>query len=167
MTHLLGFRRVRALHVSVFSTAPAHPRAAAPPAPGPLDTGLPALALQSPHVHQACASHMHARGAGVPPTPVGAARSRSRWCSPPASSLAAPAVACRVSGSPRLWWAQLSCSSDVHSVRLSRRSCMMSVESLYDSSSSVSSSAMASSKACLARSHASCDLDCTSYRKTE
>jgi len=60
-----------------------------------------------------------------------------------------------------------SWSSDVQSVRLSRRSCMMRVESLYDSSSSVSSSAMASSKACLARVHASCCLVCTSYRKTE
>ena len=35
---------------------------------------------------------------------------------------------------------------------------MMSVESLYDSSESVSSSAIASSKACLARVHASCLL---------
>ena len=43
-----------------------------------------------------------------------------------------------------------SAASDVQSVRLSRRSCMMSVESLYDSSESVSSSAIASSKACLA-----------------
>jgi len=58
-------------------------------------------------------------------------------------------------------------SSDVQSVRLSRSSCMMSVESLYDSSSSVSSSAMASSKARLASSHASLLFDWTSYRKTE
>ena len=43
-----------------------------------------------------------------------------------------------------------SAASDVQSVRLSRRSCMMSVESLYDSSESVSSSAIASSKACFA-----------------
>ena len=44
--------------------------------------------------------------------------------------------------------AHQTCMSDVHSVRLSRKSCMMSVLSLYDSSPSVSSSAMASSKAC-------------------
>lgn len=44
-----------------------------------------------------------------------------------------------------------SCISEVQRVRLSRRSCMMRVESLYDSSERVSSSAMASSKACLAR----------------
>lgn len=47
-----------------------------------------------------------------------------------------------------------SCMSDVHSVRLSRRSCMMRVLSLYDSSPSVSSSAIASSNACLAKWHA-------------
>ena len=40
-----------------------------------------------------------------------------------------------------------SASSEVHSVRLSRSNCMMRVESLYDSSSSVSSSAIALSKA--------------------
>ena len=42
-------------------------------------------------------------------------------------------------------------SDEVHSVRLSRRSCMMSVLSRYDSSDNESSSAMASSKACFAR----------------
>jgi len=42
-------------------------------------------------------------------------------------------------------------SDDVQRVRLSRRSCMIKVESRYDSSDSESSSAMASSKACLAR----------------
>ena len=42
-----------------------------------------------------------------------------------------------------------ACMSEVHSVRLSRRSCMMRVLSLYDSSPSVSSSAIASSKACV------------------
>ena len=41
-----------------------------------------------------------------------------------------------------------ACMSEVQRVRLSRSSCMMSVLSLYDSSPSVSSSAMASSKAC-------------------
>merc|ERR1712187_931086 len=39
-----------------------------------------------------------------------------------------------------------SCS-DVHKVKLSRNSCMMSVESLYESSATLSSSAIASSKA--------------------
>ena len=43
-----------------------------------------------------------------------------------------------------------SCMSEVQSVRLSRSSCMISVLSLYDSSPKVSSSAMASSNACLA-----------------
>lgn len=38
--------------------------------------------------------------------------------------------------------------SDVHKVRLSRRSCMINVLSLYDSSPNVSSSEIASSKAC-------------------
>lgn len=55
-----------------------------------------------------------------------------------------------------------SASSEVQSVRLSRSSCMMRVESLYDSSSSVSSSAIALSKACFARVHASSCLACTS-----
>uniref|UniRef100_A0A2P2QWH6 14-3-3 protein n=1 Tax=Rhizophora mucronata TaxID=61149 RepID=A0A2P2QWH6_RHIMU len=44
--------------------------------------------------------------------------------------------------------------SEVQSVRLSRRSCMINVLSLYDSSPNVSSSEMASSKACFARLHA-------------
>jgi hypothetical protein len=38
--------------------------------------------------------------------------------------------------------------SEVHKVRLSRRSCMINVLSLYDSSPNVSSSDIASSKAC-------------------
>merc|ERR1739848_836604 len=42
----------------------------------------------------------------------------------------------------------------VHRVKLSRSSCMIRVESLYDSSLRVSSSAIASSKACLAIEHA-------------
>ena len=41
--------------------------------------------------------------------------------------------------------------SEVQRVKLSRSNCMMSVESLYDSSDKVSNSAIASSKACLAR----------------
>merc|ERR1712166_1433484 len=41
-------------------------------------------------------------------------------------------------------------SSEVHKVRLSLNNCMISVLSLYDSSLSVSSSAIASSNACLA-----------------
>jgi hypothetical protein len=41
----------------------------------------------------------------------------------------------------------VTCMSEVQRVRLSRKSCMMSVLSLYDSSPRVSSSAMASSKA--------------------
>nr|GMC48269.1 Protein kinase, ATP binding site-containing protein [Ipomoea batatas]GME01014.1 Protein kinase, ATP binding site-containing protein [Ipomoea batatas] len=41
-----------------------------------------------------------------------------------------------------------SCTSDVQRVRLSRRSCMIKVLSLYDSSPRVSNSAIASSKAC-------------------
>ena len=61
---------------------------------------------------------------------------------------------------PRFYWSLVS--SEVQSVRLSRSSCMMRVESLYDSSSSVSSSAIASSKACFARSHAFDDSACTS-----
>lgn len=44
--------------------------------------------------------------------------------------------------------------SDVHSVRLSLSSCMIKVLSLYDSSFKVSSSEIASSKACFARWHA-------------
>jgi hypothetical protein len=44
--------------------------------------------------------------------------------------------------------------SDVHNVKLSRSNCMINVESLYDSSLSVSNSAMASSNACFARWHA-------------
>merc|ERR1719321_1694425 len=44
-----------------------------------------------------------------------------------------------------------SCMSEVQSVRLSRSSCMINVLSLYESSPRVSSSAMESSKACLAR----------------
>lgn len=42
-------------------------------------------------------------------------------------------------------------SDEVHRVKLSRSNCMISVLSLYDSSESESSSAIASSKACLAR----------------
>lgn len=38
--------------------------------------------------------------------------------------------------------------SDVHKVKLSRRSCIINVLSLYDSSPNVSSSEIASSKAC-------------------
>ena len=49
---------------------------------------------------------------------------------------------------------EIPCISDVHNVKLSLSSCIISVESLYESSLSVSSSAMASSKACLARWHA-------------
>jgi hypothetical protein len=40
-----------------------------------------------------------------------------------------------------------TCMSEVHKVRLSRRSCMMTVLSLYDSSLRLSSSEIASSKA--------------------
>jgi hypothetical protein len=40
-----------------------------------------------------------------------------------------------------------TCMSEVHKVRLSRRSCMMRVLSLYDSSPRLSSSEIASSKA--------------------
>lgn len=46
---------------------------------------------------------------------------------------------------------RIPCISDVHNVRLSRNNCIISVESLYESSLKVSNSAMASSKACLAR----------------
>merc|ERR1712091_776611 len=55
-------------------------------------------------------------------------------------------------------------ASDVQSVRLSRRSCMMSVESLYDSSESVSSSAIASSKACFAMWQARSSVNCAPRR---
>lgn len=41
----------------------------------------------------------------------------------------------------------ITCISEVHRVRLSRRSCIIKVLSLYDSSPKVSNSAMASSKA--------------------
>lgn len=41
--------------------------------------------------------------------------------------------------------------SEVHKVKLSLSSCMISVLSLYDSSDRVSNSAIASSKACLAK----------------
>ena len=44
--------------------------------------------------------------------------------------------------------------SEVHKVKLSLNSCIIRVESLYDSSFNVSSSAMASSKACLAMAQA-------------
>merc|ERR1719245_1684278 len=57
--------------------------------------------------------------------------------------------------------------SDVQSVRLSRNNCMMSVESLYESSDTLSSSAIASSKAVRAILHASSGFDKTSYWKTE
>lgn len=43
---------------------------------------------------------------------------------------------------------RLTAISDVHKVRLSRRSCMIRVLSLYESSPNVSNSAIASSKAC-------------------
>lgn len=43
------------------------------------------------------------------------------------------------------------CVSEVHSVRLSLSNCIISVLSLYESSLRVSSSAIASSNACLAR----------------
>lgn len=47
-----------------------------------------------------------------------------------------------------LWQTQINtCMSEVHRVRLSRRSCMIKVLSLYDSSPRVSNSAIASSKA--------------------
>lgn len=53
--------------------------------------------------------------------------------------------------------------SDVHNVRLSLSSCMMRVLSLYESSFSVSSSAIASSKAVLAHVQASSRLLRISY----
>lgn len=46
------------------------------------------------------------------------------------------------------------CKSDVHKVKLSRSSCIISVESLYESSLTLSNSVIASSKARLAISHA-------------
>merc|ERR1711924_119428 len=52
--------------------------------------------------------------------------------------------------------------SEVHKVKLSRSNCMMSVESLYESSETLSSSAMASSKAVRAILHASSGLAKTS-----
>merc|ERR1712050_686065 len=58
-------------------------------------------------------------------------------------------------------------SSEVHKVRLSRKSCMIKVESLYESSATLSNSAMASSKAVRAILHASSGFDSTSYWKTE
>lgn len=45
--------------------------------------------------------------------------------------------------------------SEVQRVRLSRKSCIMSVLSLYDSSPRVSSSAIASSKACTRETNSS------------
>merc|ERR1712060_442062 len=57
--------------------------------------------------------------------------------------------------------------SEVQSVRLSRRSCMMSVESLYESSATLSSSAVASSNAVRAILQASSGLLSTSYWNTE
>ena len=57
--------------------------------------------------------------------------------------------------------------SEVHRVRLSRKSCMINVESLYESSATLSSSAMASSKAVRAILHASSGSFSTSYMKTE
>merc|ERR1711972_818716 len=57
--------------------------------------------------------------------------------------------------------------SDVQSVRLSRNSCIMSVESLYESSETLSSSAIASSKAVRAILQASSGFCSTSYWKTE
>lgn len=49
--------------------------------------------------------------------------------------------------------------SEVHSVRLSLSSCRIKVLSLYDSSFKVSSSEIASSKACFARWHALEQID--------
>merc|ERR1719353_2693491 len=57
--------------------------------------------------------------------------------------------------------------SDVQRVRLSRKSCMMRVESLYESSATLSSSAMASSNAVRAILQASSGLPSTSYWNTE
>merc|ERR1711982_93608 len=57
--------------------------------------------------------------------------------------------------------------SEVQSVKLSRSSCIISVESLYESSATLSSSAIASSKAVRAILHASSGLPSTSYWKTE
>merc|ERR1712139_598121 len=64
-------------------------------------------------------------------------------------------------GSPPPSW------SEVHKVRLSRNNCMMSVESLYESSATLSSSAIASSNAVRAILHASSGFCKTSYWKTE
>merc|ERR1719401_496184 len=63
-------------------------------------------------------------------------------------------------GSPPSW-------SDVHKVKLSRKSCIIRVESLYESSATLSSSAIASSKAVRAILQASSGFDKTSYWKTE
>merc|ERR1719238_645320 len=57
--------------------------------------------------------------------------------------------------------------SEVHNVKLSRSNCMMRVESLYESSATLSSSAIASSKAVRAILQASSGFDNTSYWKTE
>jgi len=62
------------------------------------------------------------------------------------------ASALGASAAPAAGWASDSAVSDeVQRVRLSRSSCMMRVLSRYDSSERESSSAMASSNACLAR----------------
>lgn len=85
------------------------------------------------------------RGAS-PPRPVQAQPlpARQREQAAPMS----PHGSRRGPGSPGRRARTPTCMSEVQRVKLSRRSCMMSVESLYDSSPSVSSSAMASSKAC-------------------
>merc|ERR1711959_840350 len=64
-------------------------------------------------------------------------------------------------GSPPPSW------SEVQSVKLSRNSCMMRVESLYESSATLSNSAMASSNAVRAILQASSGFESTSYWKTE
>ena len=88
-----------------------------------------------------------------PPAAYAAARPRASPSSSSCSLYSAPSAfispPSRAAAS-----ASWSCMSDVQSVRLSRSSCMMSVLSLYDSSPSVSSSAIASSNACFARWHA-------------
>lgn len=82
---------------------------------------------------------------------AGKGREKERDYSSAGLSAAAGAAAAGASSSLGSALASFSCMSEVQRVRLSRRSCIMSVESLYDSSLSVSSSAMASSNACLAR----------------
>jgi len=57
--------------------------------------------------------------------------------------------------------------SEVHNVRLSLRSCIINVLSLYDSSLRVSNSEIASSNACLARWHALKYEECHAKHITE